>query len=546
MKVFSKITLLLCLAISVGCQDFLEENPKNLLTVDDIPHTVEGAEKLVFAAYENWTEGTKLYARWMPLWEIGTDNMAPQELYSTVVAPYVTHTLTATEQFMYTGVWGPLWQGVADANNAIDLISAITEISEEEKAPIIGEALFMRALYYYHLVRMWGDQPIFLESVNSLTAIKVAERQSVEEVYEQVIIPDLIEAADLLPGSYTGDDIGRMTKWSAKVVLAEVYLTRAGWRRTSQGQMVQGDAKYYELAQDAAWEVIQNPDGFDIHTSFIGTEPAYARPWLEAFSSESLVEFGNLAGMGIGAEGEGLYLVSEVLMARQNLFWGNSPEVNSSPLSGGKRGFYIPTPDFFRTFEAGDERKEWGLLSKTTMADGSTGYTNPVFRKWADPAIYNGNDGVIDNDGENNIVLYRVADALLIYAEAVNEVNGAPTAQAYAQINRLRNRAGLGDLPLGLDYEGFKKVVWQERRVELHAECKRKFDLIRTNRLLEESNTRDVYYSSSDNPDYLGATVINDILVNAPVTTYPAHEHLWPIPVDEMTLNKSWVQNDGY
>ena len=144
---------------------------------------------------------------------------------------------------------------------------------------------------------------------------------------------------------------------------------------------------------------------------------------------------------------------------------------------------------------------------------------------------------------QNNFMLYRYADALLIYAEAQNEADGAPNTAAYEAINKVRNRAALGSLT-GLSQDDFRKAVWQERRVEFAAEMKRKFDLVRTKRLFTETENMLTEWT----PALGSATTysINNKLYGS--ATWPDNEWLFPIPQSEMNLNKKngWVQNEGY
>ena len=148
----------------------------------------------------------------------------------------------------------------------------------------------------------------------------------------------------------------------------------------------------------------------------------------------------------------------------------------------------------------------------------------------------------------NNFLLYRFADALLIFAEAANEVSPASTGDAaYIAVNRIRNRAGLSNLATGLSQDDFRKAVWRERRSEFAGECKRRFDLIRTNRLLEETALIEVDWRASDNPRG-GTNYSNRNSLYTGTVVWPEREWLMPIPFSEVQLNKSnnWYQNFGY
>ena len=144
----------------------------------------------------------------------------------------------------------------------------------------------------------------------------------------------------------------------------------------------------------------------------------------------------------------------------------------------------------------------------------------------------------------NNFIIYRFADALLIYAEAANEAEGSPSSAAYDAINRIRRRAGLADVS-GLSQDAFRALVANERRCEFNAECKRKFDLIRTNQLLPQTANITLTWTSQQNS---ATTYKNSFTQFTGTQVWPENEWLFPIPQSEIELNQvnGWVQNKGY
>ncbi|WP_044210662.1 RagB/SusD family nutrient uptake outer membrane protein [Flammeovirga sp. OC4] len=571
----------------ISCDSFLEEDPKGFVLESDIPNTYEGAVSLVAAPYENWVSRSNLYGRWFLMWETGTDDQSTRDNLARPMDTYLLHKANPDEPFYYTGIWAPLWKGVADCNNSIEVIHQMQTLEEElvqllkeedekdppnydglteeqiqileekrifklllkvegmvtdtEKKEIIAELKVLRALYYYHLVRMFGDVPKITLPMNQFSALETVDRADVMEVYEDIIVRDLTEAIEYLPETYSSAYKGRFTRTSAFVILADVYLTMAGWRYTSNGQLLRGEHKYYSLAMAAADSVLQNRAGYEIFTQSETYDNPFEQPWRQFFSKESLVEFGNLSGFGNGANGEGLIVTSEAMMNQTVNFWG----VNLKSFHGGGAGTFIPTPDLYKSFEEGDLRREFSMLTKGVDASGDSCYNIPLFHKLLDPVIYKGQPGFQRADGNINIILYRVADAMLIYAEASNEVNG-PTIKAYDQVNQLRRRAGLADLPTGMTKDEFRKQIWKERRAEFNAEGKRKFDLVRTNRLKQLADATDFYYSSSDNPEWKASSPKEDMQVTYIPLPYPIHEYIWPIPRPEMALHPNWKQNYGY
>ena len=140
--------------------------------------------------------------------------------------------------------------------------------------------------------------------------------------------------------------------------------------------------------------------------------------------------------------------------------------------------------------------------------------------------------------------MYRYADALLIYAEAANEADGSPSTEAYLAVNKIRNRAALGNIS-DLSQDEFRTAVWKERRLEFNAECKRKFDLVRTNRLATETASIQVDWTTDD------GSVNNYSNHNSLYTgnvAWPGNEWLMPIPQAQLELNleNNWLQNKDY
>lgn len=196
-----------------------------------------------------------------------------------------------------------------------------------------------------------------------------------------------------------------------------------------------------------------------------------------------------------------------------------------------------PTPDIVQAFEPGDARFNAAFLRELRLqAGGSRFYAptgncagsptpctpRPYIGKYFETSLPIGNI---------NYPVIRYSDVLLMYAEAANEAEGSPSAQAYAAINQVRRRAGLADLPGGLGQTEFRAGVRQERRVEFCFEALRRYDLVRWGTLLTtmREHFKRFYPTLEAN--------VND------------HEVLFPIPQREIDLNPSIAltdQNPGY
>lgn len=548
MKIINKIFLISCTLVALSCNDYLVEEPPTFISASNFWNTAVDGRTGVDGVYEQLYD---VHNRWWATIDEYTDDQVNRS-----DSDYGRHTLKPTDQmFERFGNYREWWIGIGRANVAIKNVPAI-DMDETERNSLLGEARALRALYYYNLVRNFGDMPQLTEPV-SVAADYQKSRVSAETIYDEIIIPDLQYAEQ-----HCNDELhsGRITMWTAKLLLAEVYLTRAGWRMTSQGDKIQGDAANWALARDKAKEIMDNsPHSLNTEADVDGVvhTPAFGVAWLDdhPFTPESMLELSYVQTLGLGN-----WMSRESNpIADGRSYWG---ETTDTPLSdegidqtvaqmrfAGRPpgvGRYIPTPDLYDAFEPDDERRDWSIMTRYDDNEGRTFLCQPTFRKYIDIAYYLGGEGTSFQYTNSNLILYRYADALLIYAEAQNEADGAPNAAAYSAVNEIRNRAGLTDLTTGMSQSEFRDAVLQERRVELHGEFKRKNDLKRTDRLVTETTDINLDWTTAQGSltDYtrVGGFYYN----NRPA--WPDHEWLWPIPQSEMDLNKEfgWVQNVGY
>ncbi len=496
-KLFVLSIMLFGLVIT-GCKKIITEKPYSFLTPDNFPSSEAEANVALFGSYAMLQEmGAFAY--------VGTYilNLQNDEL----------------QQAVYAGgrdayFWRVFWKGINSANNLIETLDKM-DASENPWIPQkVAEARALRALFYFYLVRMWGDIPLRLHSTTE--TVLIVPRSPVQNIYDSIILPDLEFADSKLPVQADGG--GRFTDGAVKSLLANVYLTLAGWRRSSQGEMVAGDPSYWAKARDKAMQVI------DMESAGIYTlEPHYSKLFTDlstdVYNPEVIldVEFSKSKGSTFpymyGADNS-----------------GNGP----SPSWGGGGAGAIWQIEWLREQDKNDERYKWNVAdyefvdgwTKKPITD-STQYTATKWQKIYPSTAY-------WQDYLTNWPLFRLAEIKLIYAEAANEANGGPTPQAYAQINEVRYRARpdahktdgtvLPDLS-GLSQQQFREAIISERSKELNLEGKRKFDLIRWGILKEKVESHKTQQAAIEkvNPRF----------------------YLFPMPVDDLTIN-SWTQNDGY
>lgn len=449
---FTKLFLLLTILFILGsCSDFLEKPLQGQLTQANFPVSDDDALLATNAVYH--TLRINLYHQGLfPILDIMSDDGSkgsnPDDAAATV-GPYDKFEHIPTEGNL-SRWWSTLYEGVKRANVVIEQVPGIA-MDESLKARYIGEAKFLRALFYFDLVRAWGDVPL----VTQLNPSPGATRAPKEEVYA-LIIQDLLDAAAALPekSDYAAQDVGRATRGAAKGLLTKVYLFN--------GDPVNAE-KY-------AMEVIQSGQ-YDLEADF-----ANANSVIGEFGVESVFEIGGTPFENITPGGSQ---------------YGNVQGVRGSPNRGW--GFNRPTLDLQDSFEPGDPRLDATVIylgevldGITILGDGATPNETVVDGNIVEIECYNQKvwtpgDNVPTQFGHNRRIL-RYADVLLMAAEALNE-NDKP-AEAKIYLNQVRERARMGNPGILPDItesgkDALRTLIQEERRQELAMEGHRFWDLVR-------------------------------------------------------------------
>ena len=509
------ISVLLSLAILIvlsGCEKILNPEPIGTQTVEATFTDFNGSMNAVNGLYSVLTT-SNLYR--------GSMNLINVDLASDDVYNEPANASTAFSQIDYfelvpenSVTWGIMYDFYALIYRSNLIVNRVPKISFPAyfqkngsgtlfNDQFVGEAQFMRAFAYYNLVRILGDVPLRTEEITSPAEVNIP-RSPKAEVYKQ-IEADLIAASQKLPLAYTGsgngNEKGRVTRWSALMVLADVYLTQ----------------KKYAEAKATSLLVINNTSGFKLNTTYAAN--FYPTNSGNENTQESLfeVQFASLgsAGNTTAPNGNGFsYYMGPTTDGGGTQYLASYRPTDSS--DDNEPGF---TGGLIQEYETGD------LRSATNFLKGRRG--NGVI-SWLTNKYYEPGRGTA---GNGNYVVYRMAEAYLIYAEATNEA-GTPDAQAIEYINLLRRRAfglplataSVKDIPLSQTQAGFRDIVRSERRKELAMENKRWFDLCR--------------YGY----DYANKT----LNINQKRTKFNQDKMLFPIPKIELINNPLLVQNPGY
>jgi starch-binding outer membrane protein, SusD/RagB family len=485
-----------CLVLLAGCEesDFLKESPEDRFVTGNFYRDAKDAQAAVDAVYQQLYS---IYQRNMLILnDLSTDDhknglgMPNQFLQDIEFLRYTS------ENTFVRDMWQFNYSGINRANSAINNIGKIN-MEETLKKRLIAEASFLRALYYFNLVRFYGDVPLILQ-LESLQDALIA-RTPKEKVYEQ-IIKDLEYAQDNLPLQYNNTNTGRASAGAAKILLGKVYLTMQEFKKSA----------------DKLAEVVENEGqyGYGLHPNFADNWKVATENGKEMVFS---IEFMKNPGVPNG----------------QMTLQGPKYSVPGGAVPGitGANEADIPTMDLYTQYAAGDTRK--AVTFKTeylSPKDGKT-YTSsiPLFGKY-----WEAGEAVTNNSAVNTHII-RYADALLMYAEALNESGNSPKATAL--LNRVRERAfqHTNQNYSGLTQADFREKVYLERRLELANEGHRWFDLVRTNRLVNVMKAHGTLEAQ---------------LAESSKTTITANikaDHvLYPVPQRERDLNGLLSQNKGY
>ncbi|MBC7922299.1 MAG: RagB/SusD family nutrient uptake outer membrane protein [Ferruginibacter sp.] len=479
-----------------GCKDFLEEPDRSNFTPENYFTKPEHAESVVNAIYESLrpvTGGGFNGAPWMML-EFAT-GLANTELGQAQSSINIRNLVNNSDNEYGNTYWVSSYRGIGNANLAIAKIPGIA-MDEAVKKKSLGEARFLRAYFYYNLVRIFGKIPLITQPVG-LDSPELYPSPATEEAVYNLIVEDLLVAeSSELP---LVDPRGRASLGAVKSLLSSVYLTMAGFP-------LEKGPEYYQKAADKANEVI-------------------ASNQYSLFAS-----YDDLHSVARKNTGEHLFMVqfAPVILPSN---WQTSiiPYNQGISAYSDETGAIFANKEFVESYAAGDKRaEEKQFYYRTfTLSDNRArtvdlgGYY--LFKHFdTDAHLTTTSSGL-------NWPLMRYAELLLIYAEAANEVAG-PSAPAYEAVNKIRRRAKLPELA-GLGQQPLREAIWRERWHELSFENKTWFDMARLRKAFNVT-------TKSFEP------FVGHRFSYGP--TLQQKELLFPIPTAEIRNNKNLVQNPGY
>ena len=497
-----RLFIFLCIAILsfTSCtKGLLDEDPKGNLVQENFYRTDADLELASVALYNRLNGNFISGPNYGPLF--GADDiMTVRNGNKITYADFDTFQANSSNDKL--NWWRNFYSLIKAANGILNNYEQADQATEEKKRSTAGEAHFMRGFAYFFLTRTWGEIPLVLEDEVNYEIRK----SSPAEVYEQ-ILADLLMAEELLPDSWSGIrqqngvDIAP-TKGSVKALLANVYLTMAGW------PLKQTDK--YQLAAAKAREVIDGRSlwGYDLL-------PDFGDLWKKENSYNRETVFGCY------------YNISTATPVTNN---SNGLVIAFMPEDEGGYGVGYGEIAFYNRFPDGPRKRatyqyEYFINNdpKNVVTYEKTLRYHPCFIKQRDADNYNWSTHTLTGASTSRTIpVIRFAEVLLTYAEA-QAMSAGPDASAYDAVNQVRRRAGLSDLTPGLSREAFRDTVVMERGWEFAGvePAARWFDLIRTETVGKSTQYRDAK---------------EDPLKNIPSDT--EHTFYWaPIPINDAELN---------
>lgn len=542
----------LMMLLFASCEDVLKEESFTEVGKDNYVENAEEAETVLLGVYRHLsTEG--IYSFHLSLLFTISSDIAQCEGSGNTsfrVIPTNSHNPSTTEM---ATTWSELYSAIYDANDFIETVSARmgswSEVDQQLAQLYLAEARSLRALYYFELVRWFGNVVLTTSTADSQKLAPEYVQADPEDVYA-FIEADLKAAAEVLP--WAGDDTlradtsFRFSKGAVLGLLAKVYCTWAGYP-------VQNTEKWAEAAKVAQRVVESGKHRLN---------PNYEQVWYNTCNGiwepgESLIEVSFYSPTG---------LESSDCVGRIGK-WNGVVATALEGVRGRNAGNWKVTYNFTGEWEQhndprlplsiADYRYGYSNKNQTIVTDEkisyfeTTGSANPseeqknkqrqLFTpaKWDTEKYVSDANRLVNNDKSNvNWYVLRYAEVLLLYAEALNESEG-PSAAAFEAVNMVRRR-GFGDnlhnLPLSLSQEELREAIRKERAYELCFEGHRKQDLIRWG----------IYYQTIRQTAIELANWYDAANYSVARYTIEGRHELMPIPQRDLDLMTGCHQNPGW
>jgi hypothetical protein len=452
------ISLFLVTVVTMSCEKFVDYSPKEdyQITADDYLKTADDYQKMVIGTYSplQW-----LWANTV-IGDVATDNSVSAGENATDQIGFQQiddYQIVANNSYL-TEAWKSCYEGINRANY---LQENKAKLNFAGKDALYGEVYFLRAYYYFELVKMFGDVPLFVDKRLSVSDSKNYQRAAKADVYKQ-IETDLTNAIAVL--NTTSVQKGRITKYAAQALLGKVLLFE---------NKFDAAAAMLENVATGPFSLVTNFGNIFLQSGENGTESVFE---IQYSNASPFYDWSN-PGRGQGN------LAVQVCGIRN--LTGTSPY-------GQGWSTNLPTANLASAFTAGDTRKAVTILDIEAYKTANPGFNiTYLVAPYKNTGLYNQKyhprkgetSGQVELNYLNNFRTIRYADVLLMAAEANNRATTPNDTKAQLYLNRVRRRAfAVNDASKDITATSvaLKQAIWDERRLELAMEGDRFFDLVRT------------------------------------------------------------------
>ncbi|HDJ34662.1 MAG TPA: RagB/SusD family nutrient uptake outer membrane protein [Bacteroidetes bacterium] len=504
------VLIILMVFLCSACEDFLVEDPRGNLSADQYFNTEEEALTGIYGVYFRLNNGL-IHSSLINTLNIGSDHFfTPRAVMFGGMVHGIYYGL-GTFDVRIQDYWVQLYRGIRDANMVISRVQN-SGLEEEEKALLVGETKFLRAMYYYYLATLWGDVPYWTEELQ-IDVVSHISNTSAETILNDMLA-DLDEAESVLPETTWGGSGGRATKWAAKMLKARIYL----WQHD------------YANAKTEASEIInQSPHVLLPHFGDI-------------FKASNERNDEIIFGVEFKEDA-----VSSVIPNQYRPQGNYEKHINPKPSWFNGIAAWTLYQSFIDLYEPGDIRRKYTVLDSINGQKTNYNYCLKYMEvplPEDDPTIDPSNPLGKLNSGRDDIY-FRLAETYLMLAEAENELNG-PTSVAYDAVNEIRNRAQLPDLPAGMSQEELREAIRLEIGKELVGEHRgRKHDLLRWGILDETVAGLPAKEATSQQQAFVRPIYKTraTYYANICATNYSEKWNYFPIPGAEIQRNPNLVQH---
>jgi tetratricopeptide (TPR) repeat protein len=485
----SIFAITLALFFTSCSSDFLSKTPESTMNANAIK-SANDAESLLTGAYNSYVANSYYqYDRFL-ITDGLSDNCYVNGDNTTAEHPIENFTFDSNNGEIQRS-WEFTYASITAANAVFDNVTTMSDAQwngTTRREQILGEASFIRALGYYNLVTQFGGVPILLSVDNGGNFYP--SRNTTAEVYAQ-IVKDLLYAESVLPATPYNSQYGRATQGAAQALLAKTYAQMGDYTDclTYCNKVISSGT--YSLVVNFAklWGAANKNNSesiFEIQVPSSGSP--YNIYGIEIFDFATA---DNWPKRDIGA-----YDLIQAFKAAGDTLARYKSTFN----------WQVTTASFNMPYNAWNPNAAIPFMNKL-----------PDYNNWA---------------GIDNIPVIRLADIILLAAEANNQLGN--TAAAITQLNRIRTRAGLAGTT-ATTKSALALAILNERRLELVFECTRWNDLLRA----DANGTINLVNLMNSQVDSYGKNL--NYNVNA-----DKHQYIFPIPLQDMQLNKNLTQNPGY